>query len=112
VVARRDGRFAKPLDWATGLGGSNPPLSALEPTEPVLSRQDHGTYDQADLTMMSKSSRPNAADPEPVQTLRATRGATRIYLVDDPELAAVVDAWPEVIRAGTLAMVRTASPER
>ena len=23
------GRFAKPLDWETGLGGSNPPLSAL-----------------------------------------------------------------------------------
>ncbi len=27
-LARRGGRFAKPLDWATSLGGSNPPLSA------------------------------------------------------------------------------------
>ena len=28
-------RFAKPLDWETGLGGSNPPLSASELYAPV-----------------------------------------------------------------------------
>ena len=38
VVARRDGWFAKPLDWATGLGGSNPPLSAPEPNQIGLDR--------------------------------------------------------------------------
>jgi len=48
--------------------------------------------------------------------LRATGGATRVCVVapapeDNPDLAAVVDAWPdmpEVLKAGIVAMVKAA----
>ena len=32
-VASNDNRFAKPLNWETGFGGSNPPLSVLDTSE-------------------------------------------------------------------------------
>jgi len=49
--------------------------------------------------------------------VRATRGATRVCVVapapeDNPELAAVVAAWPglpEAIKAGIVAMVKAAN---
>jgi hypothetical protein len=44
----------------------------------------------------------------------ATKNATRA-LPDDPDLAAVVTAWPslpEAIRAGILAMVRASAPDQ
>jgi hypothetical protein len=47
-------------------------------------------------------------ESEPVRLPGATRGATGL-IPDDPDLAAVVDAWPvlpEAIKAGILAMVR------
>ena len=37
--------------------------------------------------------------PEPVRTLRATRGATRESGEVDADLTAVVDAWPELPEA-------------
>jgi len=46
-----------------------------------------------------------------IRPLTATQNATRL-LPDDPGLAAVVEAWPdlpEAIRAGILAMVRATS---
>ena len=57
--------------------------------------------------------RPFPALPE---VLRATRGATRVCVVapapeDNPDLAAVVEAWPdlpEALKAGILAMVKAA----
>ena len=51
--------------------------------------------------------------PEPVRTLRATRGATRESGEVDADLTAVVDAWPELpeaIKAGIVAMIRAARP--
>ena len=48
-----------------------------------------------------------------VRTPRATRGATRTDVAAPPDdLAAVVDAWPELpgaIRAGILAMVKAST---
>src|SRR5271157_3381954 len=52
-----------------------------------------------------------ATESDTTRPSRATRGATR-PLPDDPDLAAMVAAWPELpeaIRAGLLAMVRAAS---
>jgi hypothetical protein len=49
---------------------------------------------------------------EPVRTLRATHGATPECVVADPDLAAVVDAWPELpeaIKAGIVAMVKASA---
>src|SRR6185437_15396440 len=37
-LSGRKRRFAKPLDWETGLGGSNPPLSAEVPSVTARSR--------------------------------------------------------------------------
>ena len=61
------------------------------------------------------SSRQDATKSDSIRPPRATRGATRScqpHVAMDPDLAAVVDAWPdlpEAIKAGILAMVRTAS---
>jgi hypothetical protein len=51
--------------------------------------------------------------PEPVRTLRATRGSTGESGEVDADLTAVVDAWPELpeaIKAGIVAMIRAARP--
>jgi hypothetical protein len=55
-------------------------------------------------------SRTEPTPSEPLRLPSATRGATRL-LPNDPDLAAVVAAWPELpeaIKAGILAMVKTA----
>jgi len=62
------------------------------------------------------SSRPNPAVPGPSRSLRATRGVTRVCVVApapeaNPDLAAVVEAWPdlpEALKAGIGAMVKAA----
>jgi len=57
------------------------------------------------------SSRPNPNQPGLSCTPTATEIATTRYVVADPNLAAVVDAWPELpqaIRTGILAMVNAA----
>jgi hypothetical protein len=49
-----------------------------------------------------------------VRPQTATQNATRDCVVPDPDLAAVVDAWPELpeaIKAGIMAMVKAASKE-
>jgi hypothetical protein len=58
------------------------------------------------------SSRQDATETDPIRPPRATRGATRDYVVPDSDLADVVDAWagpPDAIRAGIVAMVKAAS---
>ena len=65
---------------------------------------------------LSPSSRQNAADSGSIPPSTATKNAPSdcgvVATTDDPDLAAIVAAWPElpeVIRAGILAMVRAAS---
>jgi hypothetical protein len=56
----------------------------------------------------SSPTEPNAPGSNRIPT--ATEIATTLYVVADPDLAAVVAAWPElpeVIRAGILAMVNS-----
>ncbi len=90
--------------------GSNP-SSRTSPSEAVRLRQNHASY-------KGKPS-PTPVDPIPssrqypkesgsIRPLTATRNATRL-LPDDPGLAAVADAWPdlpEALKACILAMVR------
>ena len=60
------------------------------------------------------SSRQYPNESGSIRPLTATQNATRL-LPDDPGLAAVVGAWPdlpEALRAGILAMVKAALPER
>jgi len=57
------------------------------------------------------SSRQDTTESDPIRPLTATQNATRLLPEDDPGLAAVVDAWPELpgaIKAGIVAMVRVA----
>jgi hypothetical protein len=60
------------------------------------------------------STRPCPTVPGPVRSLRATRGATRLcqhHVTTDPDLAAGIDAWPnlpQAMRAGIVAMVKAA----
>ncbi len=56
------------------------------------------------------SSRQDATENGSERLPTATQNATRL-LPDDPDLAAVVDAWPKLpaaIKAGIVAMVRAA----
>jgi hypothetical protein len=58
------------------------------------------------------SSRQDTTEPGSVRPPRATQCATRDWVVHEPDLAAVVDAWPrlpEAIKAGILAMVNAAA---
>lgn len=64
----------------------------------------------------TRLSRQNPTDPDPIRPSTATKIATGLrqrHVIDaEPDLAAVVDAWPnlpEAIRAGILAMVQAAS---
>ena len=60
------------------------------------------------------STRLNPTHSDMTRPSRATQGATHL-LPDDPGLAAVVEAWPELpdaIKAGIVAMVRAASGSR
>src|SRR5271157_1689626 len=78
-------------DITPSLTGSNPSLPKVHP---------------------NTLSRPNPAVPDPSRSLRATRGATCVWIVapapeDNPDLAAVVEAWPhlpEGLKAGIGAM--------
>jgi hypothetical protein len=58
------------------------------------------------------SSRQDTTEPGSVRPPRATQCATRDCVVAEPDLAAVVNAWPdlpEAIKAGILAKVKTAA---
>jgi hypothetical protein len=64
-------------------------------------------------TVPPHESRLNTSESDTTRPSRATRGATGL-LPDDPDLAAVVAAWPELpepIKAGIVAMVKTAFPK-
>ncbi len=64
-------------------------------------------------TLIDRSSK-QATEDDTVRPLRTTCGATPL-LPDDPDLAAIVAAWPdlpEAIRAGIGAMVKAAWPKR
>ena len=81
---------------------------------PELSRQVPPGTTSCDETTGESVFRPNPSMHGPVRPLRATRGATRSCQDDvttDLDLAAVVEAWPELpeaLRAGILAMVKAA----
>ena len=85
------------------------------PVLPELARQVstiQATYGKPIKARHPVPIRPFPALPE----VRATRGATRVCVVapapeDNPDLAAVVEAWPdlpEALKAGILAMVKAA----
>jgi hypothetical protein len=60
---------------------------------------------------MGGRSRQHASGSVPVRPPTATQNATRDCVVPDPDLAAIVAAWPELpeaIKAGILAMVKAA----
>ena len=96
-----------------GSGGSNPPLSAFEPSETDRNRLNplvSGTSVLgAEGSFVFPTRRePTLSDPDrpPTATVSATAGATV-----PPDLATVIEAWsdlPEVLRAGILAMVKSA----
>ena len=64
---------------------------------------------------LSPSSRQNAADSGSIRPSTATKTATALcqrHVTDDPDLAAVVHAWPDLpkaIRADIVAIVKAAS---
>ena len=64
------------------------------------------------------SNRPTPNQSDPLRPSTATENATRSCQADvttDPDLAAVVTAWsdlPDAIKAGIVAMVRTASDRK
>ena len=96
------------------IGGSNPPLSAPEPSGTDTTRpnpSDNGGSGVLRLAPPATRSRQHPTGTAPSRPPTATQNATRL-LPADADLAAVVAAWPtlpEPIRAGILAMVRAAS---
>ena len=63
------------------------------------------------------SLRQHTTESDPKRLPRATRGATRVVaaLEDDPDLAAVVDAWPDLpaaLKAGIVAMAKATARVR
>jgi hypothetical protein len=104
---------ANPLNWETGFGDSNPPLSVLDTsgtgpkrTTPYSARVSTPSTQEQSIPL----SRMEANDRGRRRTPTATEIATAL-LPDDPALAAVVDAWPKLpdaIKAGILAMVKAA----
>ena len=109
MFLQRTERFAKPLDWETGLGGSNPPLSARELNPPLSSRQALSGYNKTSPALPGRLSRTELDSSGSSRLPTATEIATTEYVVADPDLAAVVEAWPdlpEAIKAGILAMVK------
>ncbi len=93
--------------------GSNP-SSRTPPSEAVRLRQNHANYKgKPSSTPVDPipSSRQYPNESGSIRSLTATQNATRL-LPDDPDLAAVVNAWPdlpEAMKAGILAMVKAAS---
>ncbi len=82
---------------------------------PACSRQDASKGFSANglrqPTHAHRSSQ-QATENNAVRPLRATRVATPL-LPDDPDLAAVVVAWPDLpdaLRAGILAIIKAAAP--
>ena len=78
-------------DKTPSFGGSHPSSPKVHPNPP---------------------SRPNPTVPVPSRSLRATRVCVVAPATDDnPDLAAVVEAWPdlpEALKAGIVAMVKAA----
>ena len=93
--------------------GSNP-SSRTPPSEAVRLRQNHASYKgKPSSTPLDSipSSRQYPNESGSIRPLTATQNATRLP-PDDPGLAAVVEAWPELpeaLKAGILAMVKAAS---
>src|SRR5262245_10116968 len=91
--------------------GSSPKGGTCDRGRPIPSRAV--ISNNLRRTSSAPSSRPGPPTSEQVRPSTATQIATRM-LPDDPDLAAVVAAWPglpDAIRAGILAMVRAASQE-
>ncbi len=82
-------------------------------TEPDRNRQNpanYGVKPSSPSAQSLPSSRQDTTDSASIRPPTATQNATHL-LPDDPGLAAVVDAWPdlpEAIKAGIVAMVRAA----
>jgi len=95
----------------------NPLVEGSSPSPVISERTRQNTSKAANSNELRQAHSDSASRTEPTQDdprrpPRATRGATRDCIVDDPDLAAVVAAWPELpeaIRAGILAMVKAAS---
>ena len=105
----------------TSIPGSNPAAPLTEPTRIKPTGSDK-TPSFTGLTHSSPKVHPKTYPVRirPFPALPgtcATRGATRVCVVvhvpeDNPDLAAVVEAWPhlpEALKAGIVAMVKAAS---
>lgn len=87
------------------------------PTPVIGERTRQNTSNAASPLGLRQPHSDRGSRTEPIQNdsprlPRATRGATRDRVVPDPDLAAIVAAWPELpeaLRAGILAMVKAAS---
>ena len=107
-------RFAKPLNWETGFGGSKSPLSALDATGSDKTRPDASFPRVAASSTQEHStppSRQEATEADQKHPLTATQNATQL-LPEDADLAVVNDAWPrlpEAVRASILMLVKAAS---
>jgi hypothetical protein len=94
------------------------PSSRISPSRTVNMRQNRESYKaKPSSTPVDpiRSSRLHPTGSAPIRPSTATPNATRdcevVATADDPDLAAVVAAWPklpEAIRAGVLALVKAA----
>jgi hypothetical protein len=108
-------RFAKPLNWETGFGGSNP-LSALGATGSDRTRQEP-SFPRVIASSTPEHSTPPArqepTDNETIRPLRATECATGL-LPSDPDLALVNEAWPKLpdaVKSTILMLVKVSRAE-
>ena len=96
--------------------GSNP-SSRTDPSETVRLRQNHANYKGKPSSTVADpipSTRQYPNESGSIRPLTATQNATRL-LPDDPGLAAVADAWPQLplaVRTSILMLVRASRTEK
>ncbi len=105
---------AQDLGSCPARGEGSTPSSRTDPSEAVKLRQNHANYKGKPSSTFADpipSTRQYPNESGSIHPLTATQNATRL-LPDDPGLAAVVAAWPdlpEAIKAGIVAMVKAAT---
>ena len=117
VAQRIESRTSNPKVVGSNPTGGASDSDRLKPT---------GTVNTQSFTTPNASSSPahpipslrqHTTESDPKRLPRATRGATRVVaaLEDDPNLAAVVDAWPDLpaaLKAGIVAMAKATARVR